>query len=1128
MNPYIMPRYAEATPCPAPSSAFSGHMHPYQHQHHDLGRRSSLYAPSYSFDDNNTTTNLEYTTELQTNTMRHAKPRRPLRSSRRTNAFNPSMDIFEDVAQEEEQHQRHQYQQPQYQAHPPQHRQPAIDTKRRSRASILPQGLEDRSSTILAQPAQKMPARESQLARPHRRRVSQLLVDRQASDVNATVQLHEHALEQHESRHQVSKKELRRRTIYVPSEDTTIMTIHPGQPTCKPRSTRDTSPDIGLDLVTLSEEEPESLVSVLKKEKRAPRKSIALPPKRAPLHQSSRPFQTVTITEDRFGQGGGKENVPPGLEIHFNFDKAEKKKPVPKSAPKPARVHFSAAQVTEKPIPTKARIKTQGTQKRLRSEASFDGVPVKSIKANANVTASGARHTTTTTKSSIRSTIKSTMKSRLDSKGDRTLLSSSPFHTDKSPPTALRRQRAERSSVKITMLHEVGKPQEHREKYPVLTEDLVRPELYEDHWLANQEVAITQLLNSMFDSTSAHPNSEQSSDDLRKDLLALYQEPSIPSLHKRMQASLQFGALSIPKDLLAQTLRLKDDVGMRKKFLNLWVKTYDLAALRAAAETVVGRRITVPCRLSSGSTSSDDGSRQFRAERRAIEAFLDTFLIRNEDAVRAKSGGGSIASIARGELQGEDFGSQGWSWRRTFLRSMMLVLLLDQSKAADILPGCLFQTSSPYKSSVDVLHHLANMLLPSAGDITRPLHHLNYKVEHVQYPLQEYTYHIENMAIDLRDGVILTRLVELLLFPSSTTAKQGNTVTVTMPTGEQLTSTNGVSDKDCWALSQHLKFPSISRTHKLYNVQVALSALSGVRGLPLQAVGGIKAEDIVDGHREKTLSLLWALVGKCGLSTLVDWPQLVKEVEHFRAQWYTNRDNFSQRDLDSDNDDATNDLEGLEYHKRLLLSWARSIARLQGLRVSNLTTSFANPRVLESIVDNYLPRSLSPTHSTHAHLTLASKLAATGCSPSFIALFTPHNTPSHPNTIPSRDFTLLTLTFLASRLLPLSRKHRAASTIQRFYRVHLARREAHKRVVLMRIAAECAVVARARERLLKATMCIQQRWRAIQAARNTQLEHDIMAFQALARGWAIRRWVRRVTGGRIGGKEKVRRVRGGW
>ncbi|KAF2252619.1 hypothetical protein BU26DRAFT_480382 [Trematosphaeria pertusa] len=1094
-----MRRYAEATPCPAPNLSFSSS------RYNEYTRRSSLYAPSsYSTDD--TTTNIEYTTEIQAN-LRNAKPRRPARGMRKS-AFNPSLDIFEDVAQEEEQQQ-----------------QTTVEMKRASRTSIIPQGGLEKKSTILAQKAQKihLPApqvQEPQLHKPQRRRVSQLLVDRQAQESNATVQLREDVLEQWELRKQGPKKDPRRRTIYVPSDDTTIMTIHPGQPTQRPRNPREKSPDIGLDLVTLSEEEPENLVPVLKKEKKAPRKSLAVPPKRVPLQHSSR--QSVSFASDVFGQGGGKENVPPGMQvfesksgthIEFNFGKEEAKRP----AVKPAKVHFNTSSSDTKP---QAKTKSEGTQKRLRSQLSYDGSPAKSIKAKADSIASTLR--TTSTKPSIK-----TVKSRV-SKVDRGPLSSSPFHTDRSPPTALRRQRAERAPTKITLMHEVGKPQTQvpKEKYPVLAEDLARPELYEDNWLTYQEVAITQLLNCMFDSASKDPNAEQSPEELRKKLLGLYHDPAIPLMHKRLQASLQYGALSIPKDLLAQTLRLKDDVGLRKRFLNLWVKSYDLASLRVAAETVIGRQITIPSRLSSGSTSSDDGSRSMRAERRAIESFLDTFLIRNEDAARPKSGVGSIASIARGDHQADDFGSQGWSWRRTALRSLMLIYLLDKAKTADILPGCLFQSTSSYKASTDVLHALSNMLLPSHGDITRPLGHLNYKVEHAQYPLQEYTYHIDNIAIDLRDGVILTRLVELLLYPPSTLiALQEATVTITMPTGDVLTSTFDFAQKESWVLSQHLKFPSIGRAQKLYNVQVALSALSGMRGIPVQAVGGIKAEDIVDGHREKTLSLLWSLVGKYGLGSLVDWPQIVKEIERFREMWYTKRDNYEKRELDSDDDEATTELDGLEYHKRLLLSWSRCIARLHGLRVTNLTTSFSNPKVLEAIVDTYLPSTLISA-TTSSRLSLAAKLKATGCSTSFIALFTPQHTSA--KTIPSKDFTLLTLSFLASRLLPLSLTHRAAATIQRFYRRRLLRQHIHRHIMLMRLAADCAAVAQTRERLVGAAVVIQRRWRDILESRKVQMEEDVMRFQALARGWAIRRWVRRVTGGRIGGKEKVRRMRGGW
>ena len=1107
-----MRRFVESTPCPAPHLSTGATRDYTGNQTARDSRRMSMNAPAYST-DGDTTANIEYTTEIPPRRLRNERARRPARSMR-ASAFNPGQDIFEDVAQEEQ-------------------AEAALEMKRRSKASIVSAGVE-KNSTILARKAQRihMPAPEVkdrqakglQAQKPQRRRVSQLLNDRYSTEGDATVQLYEESLEKRELRKQGPKKDPRRRTIYVPSEDTSMFTIHPGQPTHKPRNPREQSPDIGLDLVTLSEEDTESLVSAMKKEKKAPRKSLAAPPRRALSHIAR---QETSYFGDVMGAGGGKENIPPRMEVfedkkgtHISFDFSRDDEPR-KPALKASKVHFSG---TNSVTSSQAKSRVEGTQKRLRHQLSHDGTPVKSIKAKADSVASSTRtastRTSVTTKSSVR-----TVKTRPSAKPSASLPSSSPFHTDRSPPTALRRRKIERGPMKIEMMHEVGRPAAPpRETYPVLTEDLARPELYEDNWLTQQEIAITQLINSMFDVASKDPNAEQSTEELRGKLLAMYHEPSISPLHKRLQASLQYGALSIPKDLLAQSLRLKDDVGMRKKFLNLWVKTYDLTSLRAAAEVIIGRQITVPSRLSSGSTSSDDGSRVMRTERRAIENFLDTFLIRNEDAIRVKGGAGSVASIVRGDRgdQGDEFGSPGWSWRRTALRSLMLIYLLDKAKSADALSGCLFLSSSPYKTSTDVLHALSNILLPSHGDITRPLGHLNYKVDHVQYALQEYTYHIDNIAIDFRDGVILTRLVELLLYsPSMLALQQEDTVTITMPTGEILSSTVDSNAKESWVLSQHLKFPSIGRAQKLYNVQIALAALDGVRGLPLQVVGGITPMDIVNGHREKTLSLLWSLVGKHGLGTLVNWAQLSKETERFRTSWYSRRDNYEQRDLDSEDDEPTSQLTGLEHHKRLLLSWARSVARTHGLRVTNLTTSFANPVVLEAIVDTYLPPTLAGIH--RGYITLAEKLKATGCSTSFTALFASTRT-----SIPSKDFTLLTLAFLASRLLPLNITHRAATTIQRAYRGHLARRNARQRVVNAQIAHEKAVSAKARERLVGAAVVVQRRWRAVLQGRNEVLEGQVAAFQALARGWVVRRWARRVTGGKVGGKEKVRRVRGGW
>lgn len=1117
----IMYRYTAGTPCPAPSNA----SHP-SSRYYDYGHPSSVYAPSYLEDG--TTANIEFTTELQAKP-RTVKPRRPTRAARPA-TFNPSLDIFEDVAHEEEQQQRH----------------AEVDTRRRSRATAMPEGARVKKSTLLAQPAQKIPRTAPSVQEPpalksHHKRVSQVLTDRESPNVNATIKLQEDLLEKKELK-KGPKKDPRRRTIYVPSDDTTYLTIHPGQSVHEPRKARETSPDIGLDLVTVSDEDNTSLVSALKKERKTSRKSLTAAPKRGPLSTSSRSLQSVSFSSDVAGSGDGKENVPPGMatieknstgtHIEINFPKALTKSTTVVEPPKVRIKSSKSSDVTssvrsEVQSRAKSDVRTRpegSAQKRLREQVSHERMPTstKSIKSRADGTASAAS-SLAAHKAALKEHNAAIKNAKPRITKTRPVLppSSSPFHTDKTPPAALRRQKPERAPAGIQMISVVGKPErKSREKYPVLEEDIARPEMYEDNWLTYQEVAITQLLNSMFDSANANANDEQSPEELRKRMLALYHDPSMPPLHKRLQASLQFGALSIPKDLLAQTLRLKDDVGMRKKFLTLWTKSYDLNALRAAVETIVGRQITTPSRLSTGSTSSDDESRMFRAERRAIEHFLDAFLIKNEDAVRVKPGVGSIASITRGD---DDFGSQGWSWRRTALRSLMLVLLLDQAKNADVLPGCLFQSTSSYKTSVDVLHQLSTMLLPSHGDITRPLGHLQYKVEHVQYPLQEYTYHIENIAIDLRDGIILTRLVELLLYPSSTLATQrDDTITIAMPTGELLTS--DITQKDSWVLSQHLKYPAIGRPQKAYNVQVALSALEGVRGLPSQTAGTISASEIVDGHREKSLSLLWSLVGKHGLGSLVDWPHIVKETERFRRQWYTRHNKFEEDDLDSDSDSDAPHPNSFDHHTTLLLSWARAIARLSGVRVANLTTSFADPKVLECIVDTYLPSSLTATMDNKT--SLAAKLTAVGCSPSFISLFMPQH--ASARSIPSKDFTLLTLSFLASRLLPMSAKHRAASTIQAQFRRHLMRRQTSARIKAMVLAHESAIVAQARQRMVDAATVFQRRWRAILDARQKQLESDVLAFQALARGWAIRRWVRRITAGRVGGKEKVRRVRGGW
>src|SRR5690242_4065049 len=177
-TPEAMYRYSAGTPCPAPSHA--SHQ---SNRYYDYGHPSSGYAPSYVEDG--TTANIEFTTEIQAKP-RAVKPRRPARSARPT-AFNPGLDIFEDVAHEEEQQQR----------------RTEVDTRRGTRATTMTDGAKVKKSSLFAQPAQKIPkavpsAQEPPVMKSHRKRVSQVLMDKESPNVNATVQLQEEVLERKE------------------------------------------------------------------------------------------------------------------------------------------------------------------------------------------------------------------------------------------------------------------------------------------------------------------------------------------------------------------------------------------------------------------------------------------------------------------------------------------------------------------------------------------------------------------------------------------------------------------------------------------------------------------------------------------------------------------------------------------------------------------------------------------------------------------------------------------------------------------------------------------------------------------------------------------------------------------
>jgi abnormal spindle-like microcephaly-associated protein len=96
---------------------------------------------------------------------------------------------------------------------------------------------------------------------------------------------------------------------------------------------------------------------------------------------------------------------------------------------------------------------------------------------------------------------------------------------------------------------------------------------------------------------------------------------------------------------------------------------------------------------------------------------------------------------------------------------LFLLLFLDTAKQKRIIKQnpCLFVKTSPYKETKDILTRFSSHLLANVGDIAKQLRRLGYVLSHKQTYLDEYNYAFNNLAVDLRDGVRLTKVMEVIL-----------------------------------------------------------------------------------------------------------------------------------------------------------------------------------------------------------------------------------------------------------------------------------------------------------------------------------------------------------------------------
>lgn len=133
--------------------------------------------------------------------------------------------------------------------------------------------------------------------------------------------------------------------------------------------------------------------------------------------------------------------------------------------------------------------------------------------------------------------------------------------------------------------------------------------------------------------------------------------------------------------------------------------------------------------------------------------------------------------------------------RFTLKKMLFMLVFLDKAKQRQIVTHnpCLFLRASPYKETKDILLKFASAMIGNIGDVQKELRRIGIVLSHKQTYLDEFDYAVRSVAVDLRDGVRLTKVMEIIAMRTDLMVK--------------------------------LRVPAISRLQRVHNVELALQAL---------------------------------------------------------------------------------------------------------------------------------------------------------------------------------------------------------------------------------------------------------------------------------------------------------------
>uniref|UniRef100_A0A8C7J3X7 Assembly factor for spindle microtubules n=1 Tax=Oncorhynchus kisutch TaxID=8019 RepID=A0A8C7J3X7_ONCKI len=589
---------------------------------------------------------------------------------------------------------------------------------------------------------------------------------------------------------------------------------------------------------------------------------------------------------------------------------------------------------------------------------------------------------------------------------------------------------------------------------------------------------------------------------LRRSACQLFtSEPMVKAI-QRLELEVEARRLLVRKDR-----HLWKDIGERQKVLN-WLLSYNPLWLRIGLETIYGEMISL----------------ESNSDVMGLAMFILKRLLWNPD-IAAEFRHAKVPNLYKD-------GHEGALSRFTLKKLLLLVCFLDKAKESRMIEHdpCLFCMDAEFKTTKDLLLAFSRDFLSGEGILPRHLGYMGLLVSHIQTPLDEFNFAVKNLSVDLKCGIRLVRVMELFI--------------------------------QDWSLSRKLRMPAISRLQKVHNVDIALQVLRA-RGVDLKdehdAV--IDSRDIVDGHREKTLSLLWKIIFAFQVEVLLDEDQLRKEISFLKRTWTTKQRLASLR---ADKGVLQNTAKPRPPFKHssskitLLMEWVNAVCQFYHLKAENFTVSFSDGRILCYLIHHYHPSHL-PADCVSHNTTQTVECSQRGrvelnssSSDSDISFDTWPTTQNElleneknnfrlvntavsdlggvpammnpadmSNTIPNEKVVTCYLSFLCARLLDLRNETRAARIIQGAWRKYRLKKDL--KLYQFLTLKDSAIVLQAafrgyRVRQDVAKMCraatviqanfrivLQQRFRA-QRLRNSQLENyhqmrnAVINLQALYRG----------------------------